>query len=151
MIRGVQAIPGSYGAGTAGKIVGDNLNATVTSRASQTSLDAVSANVTGIKSKTDQLNFSGVYVKATLDGALMTLTPTANNDVADAVLKRDWTLVSGEAAYSLLNAARLLRNAWNTTEVPNNLVVKKENGSTTAWTRPVATNAAADPIVGVST
>lgn len=35
------ALPGAYGAGTAGKIVGDNLNATVSSRASQTSVDAV--------------------------------------------------------------------------------------------------------------
>jgi len=35
------AIPGAYGAGTAGKIVGDNLNATISSRASQTSVDDV--------------------------------------------------------------------------------------------------------------
>lgn len=35
------AIPGAYGAGTAGKIVGDNINATISSRASQTSVDTV--------------------------------------------------------------------------------------------------------------
>lgn len=35
------AVPGAYGAGTAGKILGDNLNATVSSRASQTSLDTL--------------------------------------------------------------------------------------------------------------
>jgi hypothetical protein len=144
-------LPGSYGTGSAGRIIGDNVNATVTSRASQASLDTVGTGVTGVKAQTDKLNFTGVYVKATLDGALVTLSPAANNDVADAVLKRDWMLVSGEAAYSLLNAMRLLRNAWNTTEVPNNLVVKKEDGTTTAWTRPVATNLAAEPIVGVST
>jgi hypothetical protein len=35
------ALPGAYGAGTAGKIIGDNINATVSSRASQTSLDTL--------------------------------------------------------------------------------------------------------------
>lgn len=37
----VTALPGAYGAGSAGKIVGDNLNATVSSRATQTSVDAI--------------------------------------------------------------------------------------------------------------
>jgi len=35
------ALPGAYGSGTAGKILGDNLNAAVSSRASQTSVDTV--------------------------------------------------------------------------------------------------------------
>ena len=35
------ALPGAYGAGTAGKIVGDNLNATVSSRATQASVDTI--------------------------------------------------------------------------------------------------------------
>ena len=35
------SLPGAYSAGTAGKILGDNLNATVRSRATQTSVDAV--------------------------------------------------------------------------------------------------------------
>lgn len=38
------ALPGAYGAGTAGKIVGDNLNATVSSRATQTSVDDLPTN-----------------------------------------------------------------------------------------------------------
>lgn len=38
------ALPGAYGPGTAGKILGDNLNATVSSRASQTSVDDVPTN-----------------------------------------------------------------------------------------------------------
>jgi hypothetical protein len=56
------ALPGAYGAGTAGKIVGDNLNATVSSRASQTSLDTlddyVDTEVAAIKAKTDSLTFT---------------------------------------------------------------------------------------------
>jgi hypothetical protein len=35
------ALPGAYGAGTAGKIIGDNINATVSSRATQTSVDTI--------------------------------------------------------------------------------------------------------------
>jgi hypothetical protein len=35
------ALPGAYGAGTAGKIVGDNINATISSRASQASVDTI--------------------------------------------------------------------------------------------------------------
>lgn len=35
------ALPGAYGAGTAGKIIGDNINATVSSRASQASVDTI--------------------------------------------------------------------------------------------------------------
>lgn len=38
------ALPGAYGAGTAGKIVGDNINATISSRASQTSVDDLPTN-----------------------------------------------------------------------------------------------------------
>lgn len=56
------ALPGAYGAGTAGKIVGDNLNATVSSRATQTSVDTiddfVDIEVAAIKAKTDQLVFT---------------------------------------------------------------------------------------------
>jgi len=38
------ALPGAYGAGTAGKIIGDNVNATVSSRASQTAVDDLPTN-----------------------------------------------------------------------------------------------------------
>jgi hypothetical protein len=60
------SLPGAYGAGTAGKILGDNLNATVGSRATQTSVDtvddlldtelaAVKTDTAAIKLKTDNL------------------------------------------------------------------------------------------------
>jgi len=56
------ALPGAYGVGSAGKIIGDNLNTTVSSRASQTSLDTVDdfldTEVAAIKAKTDQLTFT---------------------------------------------------------------------------------------------
>jgi hypothetical protein len=66
------ALPGAYGSGTAGKIIGDNINATISSRATQTSVDdlptnaelttalgtaddAVLAQVALVKAKTDNL------------------------------------------------------------------------------------------------
>lgn len=53
------ALPGAYGAGTAGKIIGDNINATISSRASQTSVDTVDdfldTEIAAIKAKTDNL------------------------------------------------------------------------------------------------
>jgi len=63
------ALPGAYGAGTAGKIIGDNINATISSRASQTSVDtvddlldtevaAIKTVVDAVKVKTDSLTFT---------------------------------------------------------------------------------------------
>lgn len=55
------ALPGAYSAGQAGYIIGQNINATVSSRASQTSLDTlddlVDTEVAAIKAKTDQMTF----------------------------------------------------------------------------------------------
>lgn len=62
------ALPGTYVAGTAGAILGNNLNATVSSRASQASVDAVDdlvdTEVAAIKAKTDQLTFTSGAVQA---------------------------------------------------------------------------------------
>lgn len=71
--------------------------------------------------------------------------PTATQN-ADALLKRDWTSVSGEAARSVLNALRFLRNKWSV--AAGTLTVTKEDDSTSAWTGSVSTDAAALPITG---
>lgn len=71
--------------------------------------------------------------------------PTADEN-AEALLKYDWTLITGEADRSALNALRFLRNAWLI--VATTLHVKKEDDSTDAWTGTVTTNASADPITG---
>ena len=70
------------------------------------------------------------------------------NAIADTLLRRDWTLVSGEAAYSALNAFRMLRNACATTG--GVLTVKKEDSATTAWTRTLGTDPTAAPIVSAT-
>lgn len=72
--------------------------------------------------------------------------PTATEN-ADALLKRDMSAVSGEAARSPLNALRLLRNKWS---IPAGvLTVTKEDDTTTAWTGAVTSDAAANPITAV--
>lgn len=71
--------------------------------------------------------------------------PTAIEN-ADALLKRDMSAVTGEAARSPLNALRFLRNAW--TVIAGVLSVKKEDDSTEAWASTVSSDAAADPITG---
>ncbi len=66
------------------------------------------------------------------------------NKPADALLKRDMSAVTGEAARSLLNAARFLRNKWSISG--GTLTVYEEDDTTSAWTSALTTNAAADPV-----
>lgn len=69
--------------------------------------------------------------------------PTAVEN-ADALLKRDWTSVTGEAARSVLNALRMLRNKWSI--AGTTLTVTKEDDSTSAYTSALTTAAGADSI-----
>lgn len=70
------------------------------------------------------------------------------NNIADALLKRDMSVPTGEASRSLLNCLRFMRNKWSTNG--NTLTVTKEDDSTTAWTSTITTNVGAAPIVSFS-
>jgi hypothetical protein len=95
-------LPGAYGAGTAGKIIGDNINATISSRATQTSVDdiptnaelatalgtaddAVLAQVALVKTETDKI----ASIKTKTDQLAFGVTNTVNANIthviADAV------------------------------------------------------------------
>lgn len=80
-----------------------------------------------------------------LDDAISNV-PTANEN-ADALLKRDWTAVTGEAARSVLNALRFIRNKFSTTAHANKVTIYKEDDATEAYQKDVTTDATADPIV----
>ena len=67
--------------------------------------------------------------------------------MADAILTRDWTLVSGEAARSVLNALRFLRNKWSI--AGGTLTVTKENDATPAWTAALTSTAGAQAVTAV--
>ena len=95
------------------------------------------AGITAIKAKTDNLPASPAAVSN---------IPTADQN-ADALLKRDWTEITGEAARSVLNALRFLRNKW--TLSGGMLTITKEDDSTPAWSGPVTTDTSAKPVTGV--
>ena len=123
------SLPGAYTAGSAGYIVGTNLNATVSSRLASASY-ATPLDAAGVRSAVG-------LASANLDTQIDAL-PTATEN-ADALLKRDWTAISGEAARSVLNALRFLRNKWSI--AGGTLTVTKEDDSTSAWTGAVTTTA----------
>jgi hypothetical protein len=143
------ALPGAYGAGTAGKIIGDNLNATVSSRASQTSVDDLPTNAelaTALAAADDAV-LAAIAALNNLSAAQVTAAvPTAVQN-ADALLKRDWNSVTGEASRSALNALRHIRNRFSTIVTPGSVTVYKEDDATVAFTKSLTTDAAAEPIV----
>jgi hypothetical protein len=121
---------------------GDAMTLTAAYDAAKTALPATSytapdnADILLIKAKTDNLPASPA---ATSD------IPTAVQN-ADALLKRDWTLVSGEASRSALNALRFIRNKFSTVAHANQVTVYKEDDVTEAFTKNITVDATAKPI-----
>jgi hypothetical protein len=68
------------------------------------------------------------------------------NKIVDALLKRDLSAVTGEAARSVLNALRFLRNKWSISGTT--LTVTKEDDATTAWTSSLTTSSSANSVTG---
>lgn len=89
---------------------------------------------------------AGVTVTTNSDKTGYALTSGERTSIAEALLKLDLSTVTGEAARSLLNAVRFLRNKWSISA--GTLTVTKEDDSTSAWTATVTTNASADPVTG---
>jgi hypothetical protein len=78
------ALPGAYGAGSAGNIIGNNVNATISSRATQTSVDTVDTVVDAILADTGT---DGVAVAAASKTGYA-LTSGERDSIADAYLDR---------------------------------------------------------------
>lgn len=74
------------------------------------------------------------------------LAADAVTEIADGILKRDMSAVTGESARSPLNALRFLRNKWSISG--STLTVTKEDDSTSAWTSALTTSGSADPVTG---
>ena len=164
------ALPGAYGAGTAGNIVGNNIDALISSRmatftqptgflaATFPTTVASTTNITAgtITTTTNLTNLPAAAALeatsqsiltdtgTTLDAAIAAL-PTATEN-ADALLNRDMSAVSDTTARSPLNALRFLRNKWSI--AGTTLTVTKENDTTSAWTGTVTAAPGADPISG---
>lgn len=84
---------------------------------------------------------------STMKASITTAVPTAIA-IADSTLTRDWTLVSSPASRSLLQMGRFIRNGF--TISGSTLSVLAEDDSTVAYTRTLATDPTATPIVGVT-
>lgn len=132
-----KATSGITTAGSIGKQLKDNVDVVLSTRLASSSYTAP-LDAAGTRTAIG-------LASANLDTQLDAI-PTATEN-ADALLKRDMSAVSGEAARSPLNALRVLRNKVTTTG--GTLTVTKEDDSTSAWTGTLTTDAAADPITGV--
>jgi hypothetical protein len=79
-------LPGAYGAGTAGKIVGDNINATIASRAPE-----AGGNVAAIKAKTDNLPSAvpgaagGLFIAGTNAATSVNITGNVTGNLSGSV------------------------------------------------------------------
>jgi hypothetical protein len=139
--------------GSVGKLLVDNVNATISSRLASASYTApdnatitaiagyVDTEVAAIKAKTDNLPASPAAT-----GDAMTLTSGERTAVADALLDRNMATGTDSGGRTVRNALRFLRNKWSLSGTT--LTVTKEDDSTTAWTATVSTDAAAVPVVG---
>jgi hypothetical protein len=107
------ALPGAYGAGTAGKIIGDNVNATISSRATQTSVDTIDdlldTEVAAIKADT-----AAILLDTGTDGVVLANDAiTAAKIAADAIGASEFAQGAADKVWS--TAARTLTAATNIT------------------------------------
>lgn len=77
------------------------------------------------------------------------LTTSERDAVAAALLKLDFSGITGEANRSALNALRKLMNRWAISS--NTLTVYKEDDSSSAYTQTVTAAPGADPISSLDT
>ena len=170
----ITALPGAYSAGQAGYILGTNLNATVSSRATQTSVDTVDGIVDAIKASTDNLPsdpadasvVAGLIaaveakvdtvdtvvdaVKAKTDN--LPASPAATGDIPTAVQNADALLgrnVSGgsSSGRTVKQAFHFIRNKW--VVAAGTLTVYDTDDSTPSWTGAVTGTPGADPVTGM--
>jgi hypothetical protein len=121
-LRPTTALPGAFVAGTAGHIIGTNLNATVSSRSTYAGADT--AGTTTLLSRLTALRAG--YLDNLSGGAV----PTANEN-ADALLLRN---VAGgsSSGRTVREALYFIRNKWTATG--GTLTVYAIDDSTISWT-----------------
>jgi hypothetical protein len=117
------------------------LDAAVTTRATPAQILATPANLLATDGS------GRVTVGSNADKSGYALTSGERTSIAEALLKLDFATVTGEAARSMLNALRFLRN--KRAVAGGTLTVTKEDDSTAAWTAAVATDAGAEPVVEI--
>lgn len=121
------ALPGAYGAGTAGKIIGDNINATVSSRSSHSAADVWAV---GTRALTDKAGFTISGTTTTFD-ALQTALNSAHGSGS-------WATATGFSTHSAADvwaAASRTLTAGTNIQLPSNGLA-----NVTAWTVAITGN-----------
>lgn len=170
------ALPGAYGVGTAGKILGTNLDAAVSSRSSHSAADVWAAGTrtltsfgtlvadiaTAVWGATVRTLSAFSFTVATSSDSNVTAikaktdnlpaSPAAVSDIPTAAQNADKLLgrtIAGSAdgGRMVKDALRVSRN--KVTIVGTTITVYAEDDSTIAWSGTLTTDAAADPITAV--
>lgn len=143
--------------GSIGKLIVDNLNATITSRMATyvQPTGFLAATFPGtVASPTNITAASGVALTAAYDlaktaaqaGDAMALTSGERNSTADAFLNRDMSTGTDSGSTTVRTvrqALRFLRNKWSI--AGGTLTVTKEDDATSSWTAAITTTAG-DPV-----
>lgn len=152
--------------GSIGKLLVDNINATISSRASQTSVDTIDANVdqalldiADVQTAVDNVQTSiddgvsigvgGITTTSFAAGAIdsAALAQSAGQEIADEVLDRNIAGGGSGNTRNVRNALRALRNRVDGST--GTLTVYQEDDSTSAWTATLS-RSAVDPITEVN-
>lgn len=105
-----------------------------------------------------------IVIKATVDGVSAitthsfqieaevssnTISSASLDDIAEALLKYDFSSISGEATRSVINALRKLMN--KIAIEGSTLSIYKEDDTSVAFTQTVGTDASAEPLISLDT
>ncbi|MCP5244870.1 MAG: hypothetical protein H6937_02420 [Burkholderiales bacterium] len=155
-------LPGAYGSGTAGKIMGDIITDTNELQTDWTNggrldliIDAVLSSVNTVQTKTDSLTFTDAgKVDATLQAAVDIKAAVANR-IADHILRRSSSnaLASSDGDTKTLRslAGAVAKQVNKITISGSTLTVYEADDSTSLGTQTVTTSASADPVTGLDT
>lgn len=153
-----------------GKLLVDNINATISSRLASASYTTpptvvqirqeMDSNSTKLANLDATVSSRSTYAGGAVASVTAAVTVGTNNDktgyaltagertsIADALLDRDMSAGADTVARSVRNALRLNRNKVSI--AAGTMTVTKEDDTTTAWTAALTTDAAAQPITTV--
>jgi hypothetical protein len=135
--------------GSIGKLLVDNINATITSRLASADITLAAGKVT-VGTNDDKTGYAigagGIAATAFAAGAIdaAALAQDAEQEIADEILDRDIAGGGSGNTRNVRNALRGMRNKVQT--VAGALTVFEEDDATPAWTGTVTRDATADPI-----
>lgn len=155
VVGSVASVAGNVGGNVVGNVNG-NVAGSVNSVVTDVGITQGGADKVWLSAARTLTSF-GTLVADIWASASRTLTGIASgviasgelDNIADAIFKRDWTAITGEAARSFLNAGRKLMNKVGF--AAPTLTVYKEDDATPAYTQTVAQDAAQTPFKSLDT